>query len=385
MPRWPSTESIAGLCLYWLNACSPKYSNKVILHSFPDYSDEVISLATELVGRGWRPVVLLEQASAPQNSSWIAALPVRATAKNSFRGRYDYFTSRMVITSHGVYRPHRPVARQQVINLWHGELGKPVARFLSEAPPIRPTRASAMSNIARAFVCAEFDLHPDKVVIVGAPRNDRMLTTDRIGTRAKLTDGRRIKQLLVWLPTYRDRGPGKRHGKIDGIPFDGPVPLTAEELARLDEWLAAHDALLVVKPHPSALRPTGGPYRHIVVYDQHALVERSVTTGELLGAADCLITDASTVWVDFLLQDRPMFFVFPDIDDYEVSRGLYLQPYEAWLPGPLILNGVCLLAHLDKWAAGQDDFGAHRRTIKVLLHRYVDAHSTARLLDELLL
>ena len=373
----------AGLSL--VNACMPKRASTIALHSFPDFSDEVISLLEETTKRGYEPVVLLEDATGTGGLPASAAVPgpYRAVAKNSLRGWFHYLTASVVITSHGLYRPHRPARGQVVVNIWHGELGKPVARFLGERPPVQATHATALSAVGRAFVCGEFGLEPRRVLVVGAPRNDRMITTDRDSVRRALLGDTPARRLLVWLPTYRDHGPDRRGGRVDGVRFTGAVPLSPDEQVRLDDWLSANDTVLVVKPHPSALAPQHGQYRRIVVVDQADVTARSITTGELLGAADCLITDASSVWVDFLLQDEPVMFFFPDIAEYEASRGLYLQPYDAWVPGPLLRDGDELLVALDRWVRGDDDYADARRTSRARLHRFTDEFSTARLLDEL--
>ncbi len=380
IPR-ATSEALRALALGLLNACIPKSPTKIVLHCFPDLGDEALVLLEDLRRRGYQPLILLEQAAS---LSWQgASLPAGSVAvsKNSVRGRFHYLTAGFVFTTHGIYRPHRPARRQVVVNLWHGELGKPVARFLEETPPVNATYAASLSNVGRAFTCAEFNLPPRQVLVTGAPRNDRMLRTDRRASRRTLVGVDHKSRIAVWLPTYRDRGPDKRQGNVDGSAYSGLLPLSEGAVADLDDWLCDNDSLLLVKPHPSALKPQAGRYRRIRLMDQAGLAERGLTTGELLGAADCLITDASSVWVDFLLTGKPMMFVFPDLERYRASRGLYLEPYEAWVPGPVIREEAALLPELGKWARGEDDYIEARRSATARLHRYADDQSTARLLD----
>ena len=50
-------------------------------------------------------------------------------------------------------------------------------------------------------------------------------------------------------------------------------------------------------------------------------------------AADGLVTDASSVWIDYLLTQRPIIFAFPDIEEYRQRRGLNLAPTPRTAPG----------------------------------------------------
>jgi CDP-glycerol glycerophosphotransferase len=374
--------SLRSNALHVATACAPKYRDRIIVHSFPDFGDDAAALVTELRRRGHVPSVLLDTPD-----SRPAQVPVfracRVVYKNSVQGWWHYLTASVIFTTHGPYRRHTPSRRQTVVNLWHGELGKLVGAWLGEDPAVRSTWATSMSNVGKAFMCGEFGIHPNQVLVTGAPRNDRMLTADRSTSRKTLA-GDGVGEVIVWMPTYRGRGPSKRHGKIDGAQYPGLVPLSEPDVEELDRWLFDRNALLLVKPHPSASQSTSPPYRNIRLIDQDSLTAHGLSTSNLLASADVLVTDASSVWVDFLLFDRPIVFMFPDIDAYEVNRGLYLQPYAAWVPGPIIRSGADLIATLNGCLSSEDDgYRDARRLSALRFHRHTDAQSTARLLDEL--
>ncbi|MGX7030455.1 CDP-glycerol glycerophosphotransferase family protein [Vagococcus zengguangii] len=50
-----------------------------------------------------------------------------------------------------------------------------------------------------------------------------------------------------------------------------------------------------------------------------------VDTNELLGAVDGLITDYSSIFFDYLPNNRPIYFYMPDLESYQNTRGLYLE------------------------------------------------------------
>ena len=64
------------------------------------------------------------------------------------------------------------------------------------------------------------------------------------------------------------------------------------------------------------------------------LVRAQVSLYGVLGQARGLVTDYSSVWVDFLLLDRPLAFLVPDRDTY--SRTLVPADVLDWVPGELV-------------------------------------------------
>ena len=76
-------------------------------------------------------------------------------------------------------------------------------------------------------------------------------------------------------------------------------------------------------------------YKHAIADKglQSMLVPNELPTNDMLAVTDVLITDYSSIFIDFLATGRPVLFYAPDIAEYESSRGFYL-PFEDW-PGPV--------------------------------------------------
>ncbi|HZU59667.1 MAG TPA: CDP-glycerol glycerophosphotransferase family protein [Solirubrobacteraceae bacterium] len=365
-----------------LNALTPKVGDKVVVHSRPDLEDGALAIVQELSARGYAPILLCEQTPNREAASQVQLPAVVMVSKNSLRGRYHFLTAGVVITTHNPYRIHRHPAGQLILNIWHGEpLAKPVGILAGERP-VNCTCTTALSRLGQAFRCLEFGLPAHRVLVTGAPRNDRLIRAERGSTRRAASVGE-ADLLLVWLPTFRSRAQavGAPAPRADGTPFAGSVPLDADELGRVDRWLGENRGTLLVKPHPLAHAPPLVGYEHIWSIDLPWLWSRHLTLYTLLRGVDCLITDVSSVWIDFLLTDRPMAFFFPDIQRYREARGFNLEPYEDWIPGPLLTQCDGLLDELALLADGQDRFAENRRTLKARLHRYQDAGSARRVLD----
>ena len=65
-----------------------------------------------------------------------------------------------------------------------------------------------------------------------------------------------------------------------------------------------------------------------------ALARAGIGLYGLLGRSSGLVTDYSSVWVDYLLLDRPLAFLVPDLVTY--TRALVPADVLEWLPGELV-------------------------------------------------
>jgi CDP-glycerol glycerophosphotransferase (TagB/SpsB family) len=219
-------------------------------------------------------------------------------------------------------------------------------------------------------------LRDGTVVVAGLPRNDALLrasTQVQPSTLQSLTRGR---PLIVWLPTFRTsvgkvaRTDGHDYGNVFQMP-DADVFHMAEEFDRL----GVH---VLVKPHPSAPTPDPVNLPGLTIWRDEDVRRSGMSLYEILGHSRCLLTDHSSVWVDYLLLQRPLIFTVADLDAYSTSRGYYFTPISKYLPGPAVTSLpelYSLLGNLDdverRWASS-------RAEALALHHTHVDGRSAHR-------
>ena len=115
--------------------------------------------------------------------------------------------------------------------------------------------------------------------------------------------------------------------------------------------------------------------------DDAWLKQRSLSLYEFLGATDALVSDISSVVIDYLLLDRPVVHAFSDLDAYRSSRGFTVEPIESYFVGPVATNARELHAALDAILSGQDPDADKRRGIMERSHAHTDGGATRRLLE----
>lgn len=361
-----------------LNRVVPKRAQSALVGA-SDLEDGLLALADELVGRG-RDVVLL---TAGPVAPGFYDRRVRLVPRRSPAAWWAFARSREVFTTHGVYGDLDGPRAQRRAYIWHGEPpGKLVEQYVGG--PAKPRSvAPTTSRVGQAFRCAEFGLPPWWVPVTGAPRNDRMLRADRSPDHPLLTDRTPARHVLLWLPTYRSAQAGQRrrtdseHGYA-GLPYD------AEELRRIDKHLRDHGVAVLVKLHPFAVDSYDLDTTSLIPVTDTTLHEYGLTTYTAVPRFSGLITDISSIWIDYLLLDRPIIFAFPDIEEYRRKRGFGLEPFQDWVPGPVVTDVTGLLGEIDQLVRGDDPHAAERARVGRILHQHHDDGAARRLVDVML-
>ena len=94
----------------------------------------------------------------------------------------------------------------------------------------------------------------------------------------------------------------------------------------------------------------------------------------ILGKCDFLLTDYSSVYLDYEVLERPMGFVMDDLDAYSKSRGFCLENIKDVMPGRILSN----LQEIQQFIDAPQVY-----TCSLCLNQYHDFHSSERLANEL--
>jgi len=178
------------------------------------------------------------------------------------------------------------------------------------------------------------------------------------------------KKVIVYAPTFRDSG-------------GDPIKDKALDLERFNKFLEKKNAILILKfhPDPNFSYPNINSYKNILVYPQNKDIY------PILKYADILITDYSSIFMDFLLIDRPIVFYPYDKDKYmSIDRKLQFD-YDWITPGVKVYNFNELLKTLEDIISGNDNFKVKREAIRKLAWKYIDGNASFRikiLLEKLL-
>jgi len=121
----------------------------------------------------------------------------------------------------------------------------------------------------------------------------------------------------------------------------------------LSRFAERENVLFVIKPHPYehevARLSKIGTFNNIKIYygsDPQWLLKKS----------DVLITDYSSVYMDYLLLDRPIIFFPYDYNDYVERLGRIQFDYMEFVPGSVVFEQRALYKELTDIIKGQDKY-----------------------------
>jgi CDP-glycerol glycerophosphotransferase (TagB/SpsB family) len=299
---------------------------------------------------------------------------------------YAYFTSALFIT-----QVFEEIPGKKCIELWHGFTIKALwnatfsdyersgFEYMTKNMDITREAICSYSRLYNIFFgfCAKID--QAKFHITGIPRNDLLILSDAEANMRKVFGDIEKKHIIFYLPTHRDY----YDNEIDESKVDGHIFFWPDfNFDDFNDFLNENNILLITKFHYYELeRFTARESENVKYLCDKALAEKDVYLYELLGATDLLITDYSSVSVDFLLLDRPIVYAVRDLDEYTATRGLMTEPFDAWAPGETTRDYKGLKSAIYNALFDEDMYKDKREQMQRIMHKYNDAQSTKRVLE----
>lgn len=283
------------------------------------------------------------------------------------------FRSEVVITTHGFPRLRY---NNIYVNLWHGVPLKGMG-LMNESPD-HPEHDDdifiSTSPFYNTLINACFGLDKSIYHITGYPRNDLLYKSNGREILNHLLANNDSERLILYTPTFRD----------DKNDLDLISSFSDKELTKLDKYCCDNFIKIVVKLHPfntNGVERLNG-YDCFFILEDEFLKSEDIDLYEILNSFDLLITDYSSIYIDFLLIDRPIIFTSHDLKEYQKKRGMLLYPYEYWTPGLKAINLDSLVKAIEN-SFLEDPYKAKRKELRDIFHTFQDASSTERVLKQI--
>ncbi len=214
-----------------------------------------------------------------------------------------------------------------ITQLWHGEgafkkfglltdIDEETAQRLKKCTE-KLTYITCTSENIRDIYADAFGADREKVLPLGSPRLDYLLKEQDSGAMKeefyKAFPLCRGKKLVLYAPTFRDT-PERDKALLDSL-----------DVNYFNESTQGGYALLI-KLHPRV---------HSAKIPENAVDVTGYDTAKLTLICDMLITDYSSICMDFALLNKPCLFYAFDLDEYEKERS-FCKGYEDYVPGKVI-------------------------------------------------
>ncbi|MCB0977311.1 MAG: CDP-glycerol glycerophosphotransferase family protein [Acidimicrobiales bacterium] len=344
---------------------------QVVIRTFPDFDDQSREVGAALAARGIPITLLVDDLRSP---SPPLDFPCRIVRSTSIAAAWAFWRAAVVVHTHGVYGSIAGSRGKRFVNLWHG---MPVKRLPDDTDlgHNQTDVTFATSRLHAANLAATWQLDEEQVHVVGLPRNDALVRSQEPGRTGTEVEA----PLALWLPTFRSRP--HRPDELDGTDIGTVTQFEGADLDRVDELAGRSGFHILIKPHPAAAPPRAMHLDHVTVWGNEELRSNGWTLYRLLARADLLITDVSSVWIDYLALDRPILFAMSDRDEYLAGRGSYFDDLDDLVPGTICEDFEQLDAALMAHKGGADPWAEERRRARRMHHSVEPGSAAAHVAD----
>jgi len=253
-----------------------------------------------------------------------------------------------------------------LLNTWHGT---PIKRIGKDALNARDSYG-ILSSYKEDVMLAQgdyeadifshaFGIDRDKYAVIGLPRNDELVNRTRELQLAKrellgIPEG---KTVILYAPTFREYERDSRHR----ITLAPPIHFKKWQEVLGDNYL------ILFRAHYEVAKVL-----NILVDDPFVRdVSDYPKLNDLIIASDMLVSDYSSIFFDYSIQEKPMFCFAYDYEKYKDTRGLYFDLAKE-IPGGIIETENQLLQAFEK-ADKEDNI---RATI-AFREKFIDKYGTA--------
>lgn len=372
-----------ALSLHIANVIIPK-KDLLVLNSIPDIESQTVSVLRWVAkNRVNQNIVLLVDGDIKTTKLTLerlldcATVNISITRRLSLKGLWSYTRAKYILYTHILYGSrYGSPAGQTVVNMWHGvaikciwkcdkNVSKDGARAFVPSADYLLSTSETITDVLE--VASGFPRH--KILSTGLPRNDSFFIKNNMRERFRTECLGKYQKVVYYLPTFRKPRWDFRSG-TDGVESESPLNMQQECIDKLSAVLKKHNAIMLVKPHNASAHygtiRTGDDGLWLITDEW--LYERGVTLYDSLSCSDMLITDISSIYIDYLVTKKPILFYFPDQHEYQQNRGFMLNPVEKWLPGKLVTEPSELVASLNTLLESGEISSANYRDLARVLN-----------------
>lgn len=353
-----------------VKVCLPIDKSIVVFKSNPDYSDNARALAEYMIDKGYtkKYKIYFDVKNAKEYKCKNGAITfISSRAKY---GRYKLSSIRLLFTAGYLMSTHemiiiRRVARkgQLLVRLWHGCGYKDRSnqdggeRFFDVAlvPGELFVKTKAhFWNVDKKFILP-----------IGYPRYDWLRKKDY--SAKKMIDSYKENQdskIILWMPTFRIDKRG-RCTETDNI-TQFPLIHNNEDWKEIDRHCKELNIVLIIKLHPfqTEYEIPFDSFSNIKKIDNQIFDDADIPMYKFVALTDALISDYSSIAVDYLIVDHPMAFTLDDFEEYRRARGFVFEDPRVYMPGHHLYTFDDLRLFLFDVSRGNDSYLNQRKKMR---------------------
>lgn len=271
----------------------------------------------------------------------------------SLKGIYHFLTSKyVVICTPNNFLDYFKSKRRVYVNLYHGMPIKLIGfinkQNLSTKNLEHLSRYKFLGENAQHFVTSDLFKHLmnnsfrgnyNDVYITGQPRTDMIWEEEKIKRAQELFQFDKYDKVVFYLPTYMEGCNKEKFAQVSKE-YNNIFYMDDYKQSQFISMLEERNILFVMKPHPTDERfyqehmNTIPKSKNFKMIFQDYLNKNNVFLYNLFPNIDLMISDFSSVTLDYLILNRPVIYLDNLSKEYSQNRGMTLEDnYYMLMPG----------------------------------------------------
>lgn len=380
----------------------PKDNRKIIFISEPDFSDNAKVYYEYLYREHKNEFKFVWLYKKELDKSILKKLnknfPCKKYYWGTIKGVFNMITAKYHVITHAnvKYNDLINLKRHAVINLWHGSpiktLGvneKGISNKLLKA--YKQLGANSFffvtSDIFKLSMISCFLIPDNKIFITGQPRTDCIVSTKNLNIIETFLPVNKFEKVILYTPTYKEAYRRRNNGKDIDKAFNNIFYMDDYCNDDFSRYLKERNILFVIKPHPFDenfyreyfITKKIGMSENIRLIFNDDLLNKNLYFYELFQYSDLLITDFSSISIDYLITGKPVIYLDNLTEEYQKNRGFILENnFEILLCGEKVKTYAELLFAIENAFNKKNDTGDAKLKY---LHKYFDNNSSQRVYE----
>lgn len=311
----------------------------ITFSSFPDYTSHAKALYIYMKKKYKDTMNLVWIVSTEKSYEELKKQKIKVITKGSKEFEKYIYSTDVFFTTHGnliQYKTNKSI----YIDLWHGIGVKPAGYLINNLVEddilwtnnfrSKVDLMIVPTEFWRVIFSSLFQIEPKLILPLGYPKFDLQTKSNGKKNLSKILeiDTKKYNKIIYYMPTHSKR---EGHQAEMEIEYNKIFNLSDESIEDFDNFLRENNMLLCIKRHPSDI----DNYKKIETdnikqLNNELLENNNIDVDEILNAADIMISDYSSLCIEFMFLRKKVIFINSKIKTYKKNRGIFFDNYEFW-------------------------------------------------------
>lgn len=342
-------------------------NKKVLFFSKPDYADNARALSeyvSSTEGSSYKIVWVVEkEENRLLVKDGLSCVLYNCLKCYKLQTLFHLLTAKYICSTHNFPLPYKKKQKEQVyVRLWHG-CGYKDKTSLDGTHKVFDV-AMVPGPLFIKTKAHFWNIDENDIISLGYPRFDWLKRKSELASSFVSQLRGDAEKAIIWMPTFRNDKNGL-YKETSGL---SSFPLVKDRSLwfQIDQVCKQFNVVLLVKLHmfQTAYDIPFHEMTNIKELKDDDYSNRGLALYEVLSETDALISDYSSVAIDYLVLDRPIAFCLDDFELYKQNRGFVFENPLQYMPGHHLYKVDDLKSFIHDVAVGNDVHADDRRNVR---------------------